>query len=101
MPAELMERVKQYAGGDLQLQEALLDFADNRRAIRKPVKTQRTLTLLLSRLNELSKGRRQDKLALIEKATMNNWLSFYPLHEDELPAPDRDRTVERPEVERW
>lgn len=101
MPAELMERVEKYAGGDLQLQEALLGFADNRRAIRKPVKTQRTLTLLLSRLNELSKGRRQDKLALIEKATMNNWLSFYPLREDELPAPEAARTVERPEVERW
>lgn len=103
MPAALIARVEHYAGEDLQLRDALLEFAKMRDARKKSVKTKRQLTLLLSKLNELSCGRRRDKLAIIEKATVNCWLSFYPLHEDDLPphAPPDGRSVESPEVARW
>jgi len=92
MSAELMGRVEQYAGADLELRDALIDFAENRKARKKPINTQRTLTLLLSRLNELSRGNRKAKLALINEAIMNDWLSFYS-HEAAEPP---DRTVEAP-----
>lgn len=103
MPAELIARVEHYAGEDLQLRDALLEFARMRAARKKPIETDRQITLLLSKLNELSKGRRRDKIALIEKATVNGWLSFYPLHEDDLPAASPgDRSVDAPaEVARW
>lgn len=103
MPAELIARVEHYAGEDLQLRDALLDFARMRDARKKTIKTDRQLTLLLSKLNELSEGRRRDKIALIEKATVNCWLSFYPLHEDDLPAsiPPDGRSVSHTEVAQW
>ena len=51
----------------------------------------------------LSGGMRRDKIALIEKATVNGWLSFYPLHEDDLPAsiPPDGRSVSHAEVAQW
>ena len=104
MPAELIARVEHYAGEDLQLRDALLDFARMRDARKKTIKTDRQLTLLLSKLNELSGGRRRDKIALIEKATVNGWLSFYPLRDDDLPAtaPPDGRIVDVPaEVAQW
>lgn len=104
MPAELIARVEHYAGEDLQLRDALLEFARMRDARKKTIKTDRQLTLLLSKLNELSGGRRRDKIALIEKATVNEWLSFYPLRDDDLPAtaPPDGRIVDVPaEVAQW
>lgn len=103
MPAPLISRVEHYAGEDLQLRDAILDFARMRDSRKKGITTDRQLTLLLSKLNELSDGRRRDKIALIEKATVNGWLSFYPLHDDDLPTgiPPDGRSVSSPEVARW
>lgn len=103
MPAELMARVEQYAGEDLELRDALLDFAEKRKARKKPINTQRTLTLLLSRLNELSRGSRKTKLALINEAIMNDWLSFYS-HEGarRSPSPPAQKSDRfEPEVSAW
>lgn len=107
MPAELMKRVADFAGEDAELRERFIEFAENRSAIRKPIKTDRTLTLLLSKLNELSHGNRSKKLQLIDLAIERNWLSFFPLNEDRpirLPRePDPGgRCVDVPaEVARW
>lgn len=95
LPAELLSRVEQYAGADLELRDALIGFAESRAKLKKPIDTQRILTLLLSRLNELSGGSRMAKLAIINKATVSKWLSFYPLDGDEAP-PSAGRTVEAP-----
>ena len=95
MPAELMARVEQYAGADLELRDALLGFAEVRQKQKHPISTNRTLTLLLSRLNELSCGSRKAKLAIIDKATVSGWRSFYPLDGDEPGIPP-GRTVEAP-----
>lgn len=95
MPKDLMDRVASYAGADSELHDALIGFAEMRAKRKKPIDTQRILTLLLSRLNELSKGSRRAKLAIIDKATVSKWLSFYPLDGDELP-PTAGRTVEAP-----
>ena len=107
MPEELMDRVMTYAGTDLELYDALVGFAEQRCVHKpkpKPISTSRQLTLLLSKLNELSGGSRAKKLALIEKATINDWLSFFPLHDDDIvsPPPPDGRAVDvPPEVARW
>lgn len=104
MPAALMQRVETYTGEDTELLERFMEFAEKRKARKKPINTDRTLTLLLSKLNELSGGNRKMKLALIDKAILNDWLSFFPLHEDDVrPAPPPDgRSVDAPpEVARW
>ena len=106
LEAELLARVENYACDDLALRDALIGFAEMRAKRKKPISTQRTMTLLLSRLNELSGGSRKAKLAIIEKATISGWLSFYPLRDDEdprdtLPIDTGGRSVSAPEVARW
>ena len=96
MPKELMDQVAAYAGENLGIRNALIDFAEMRAKRKKPISTQRTLTLLLSRLNELSGGSPKAKLAIIDKAILNGWLSFYPLDGDERPGPSSERTTAAP-----
>lgn len=99
MPKDLMERVASYAGADLELHDALVGFAEMRAKRKKPISTQRTLTLLLSRLNELSKGSRRAKLDIINEATVKGWLSFYQ-HDGDKAQPSPAETYE-PEVRQW
>ena len=102
MPAELMKRATDYAGEDAELLARFLDFAENRRAIKKPIKTDRTLTLLLSKLNELSNGNRKRKLQLIDLAIERNWLSFFPLREEHaIRLPRESGPSYEPEVSAW
>ena len=102
MPAPLMQRGEDYARGDTELLARFLDFAENRLAIKKPIKTDRTLTLLLSKLNELSKGNRDRKLELIDLAIERNWLSFFPLREDRPIRPPKTAPPSfEPEVSAW
>ena len=106
LSSELMARVEQYAANDLQLRDALLAFAENRKARKKPIGTERAMTLLLGRLEKLSDGNRAAKLAIIDKAIVNDWLSFYPLRDDEEPHDGHPidsggRSVSAPEVARW
>lgn len=102
MPAELIARVVQYAGEDAELQTRFLQFAENRKAIRKPIETNRTLTLLLSKLDRLSGGNRDKKLKLIDLATERNWLSFFPLRDDPPPRPAKGAApTYEPEVSAW
>lgn len=102
MPPALMQRLETYAGEDAELLARFLDFAENRRAIKKPIKTDRTLTLLLSKLNELSKGNRKQKLQLIDLAIERNWLSFFPLREEHaIRLPREPAPTYEPEVKAW
>ena len=102
MPAELIARVLQYAGEDAELQTRFLQFAENRKAIRKPIETNRTLTLLLSKLDNLSGGNRDKKLKLIDLATERNWLSFFPLRDDPPPRQAKSAApTYEPEVSTW
>lgn len=41
---------------------------------------------ILNKLDKLSGGDRGMKLALLDKATVSNWLTVFPLKPDELPA---------------
>lgn len=43
---------------------------------------------ILNKLDKLSGGDRALKLALLDKATVSNWLTVFPLKPDELPVSD-------------
>ena len=67
--------------------EAILGLLENRAAANKsPVKTTRAMNGILNKLDKLSGGDRTMKLVLLEKATVANWLTVFPLKPDELPA---------------
>lgn len=89
-------RVEEYAAGDRDLQQAILGLLENRRlANHKPVKTLRAINGILRDLDKLSGSDRGLKLALLEKATVSNWLTVYPLKADEKtaqgPAPGKEQ----------
>ena len=86
-PAEVEKRVAEYCGGDDELHEAIMGLLDNRAKLnrQKAVKTERALNGILRKLDELSGGRREMKLALLDKATSMNWLTVYELKPDEMP----------------
>lgn len=62
---------------DEELNQAFLDFVKMRKSIKKPLATDRAVTLALNKLETLSNGDRNIKLQLINDAVMNSWQSFY------------------------
>lgn len=87
VPREILALCKAYAGDDGELLEAIAGLLENRAAANKsPVKTTRAMNGILNKLDRLSGGDRALKLALLEKATVSNWLTVFPLKPDELPA---------------
>lgn len=86
VPHEIFNLCAAYAGEDGALLEAVLGLLENRAAANKsPVKTARAMNGILNKLDKLSGGDRALKLALLDKATVSNWLTVFPLKPDELP----------------
>lgn len=73
---ELLER---YAHGDMDLIAALQGFAENRDKLHKPIKSARSVTLLTNKLDKLSKGSIDVKIAMLNKAVERNWETVYAL----------------------
>lgn len=88
VPREVSERVKEYAGEDQVLHDALMGLLENRAALKKPVKTLRAMNGILRDLDKHSGGNRATALQMLDKATKSNWLTVYPLKPDELPRVD-------------
>lgn len=87
VPRVVFDLCAAYAGEDGELLGAILGLLENRAAANKaPVKTTRSMNGILNKLDKLSGGDRKLKLALLDKATVANWLTVYPLKPDELPA---------------
>lgn len=87
VPREVFDLCVGYAGEDGELLDAILGLLENRAAANKaPVKTTRAMNGILNKLDKLSGGDRGMKLALLDKATVSNWLTVFPLKPDELPA---------------
>lgn len=87
VPRGILSLCQAYAGEDGELLAAIVGLLENRAAAnRKPVKTSRAMNGILKKLDKLSGGDRAVKLALLEKATVSNWLTVFPLKEDERPA---------------
>ena len=85
-----------YVGGDEELHRALGAFIQQRVTLRA-VNSARAVRMLLSELDRLSEGRREDKLLLIQQSMANSWKSVFPLRRGgrEAGAPVRE------EVETW
>lgn len=89
VPQEIFKRCAAYAGEDKEILDAILGFLENRALAKKsPVKTTRAMNGILNKLDKLSGGDRALKLALLDKATVSNWLTVFPLKPDELPVSD-------------
>ena len=59
------------------LQDALLDYIDVRKEMKKPINTLGGLRKKLSKLNNISNGTDEDKIDIVDRATNNEWLDFY------------------------
>lgn len=88
VPAEVVEVVEKYCGKDDELCEWIMGLLENRIKInrRKAVETERAMSGILRKLDKLSDGRREVKIALLDKAISMNWLTVYELKPDEMPA---------------
>jgi len=84
-PKEVLDAARKYVGEDRELADALYGLLENRFAMKKPVKTLRSLNGILRELDKLSEGDRATKIAMLHKATTSNWLTVYALKSDEVP----------------
>lgn len=76
---------------DDDLRELYLEYIKMRKLIKSPM-TDRALTMLIKKVNELEKTTDRQKL-LLETAIMNNWKSVYPLKDEKKtgqPAPKQE-----------
>jgi hypothetical protein len=70
------------------------EYIKMRKLIKSPM-TDRALTMLINKVNELEPYDVERQKKLIETAIMNNWKSVYPLKEETKPAP---KQADKPET---
>lgn len=75
------ESFENYAQGDELLLKSLLDFAEMRKAIKKPLSTERAVQMLLKKLDGVA-GDIETKIAVLEQSMFHNWQSVFPLKGD-------------------
>ena len=97
-PAEVETRVAEYCGGDDELREAIMGLLENRAELnrQKAVKTEKALNGILRKLDALSGGRREVKIAMLRKATTYNWLTVFELKPDEMPPVENEGSTALP-----
>ena len=93
--AQIWDAVCAYVGDDREYLEAFDGFLRNRAAIKKPVKSMRSISRIINHLREVNC--REVEIAMLDKATVNNWLDVYALKQDEL---DRIKSGGRQNQER-
>ena len=96
-PVEVFQAIEEYIGDDPEYRDAFYGFLANRAAIKKPVKTVRAISRIINRLRVVNC--REVEIAMLDKATVNNWLDVYPLKPDELPKASSGRMEEQEGVE--
>lgn len=97
VPIDVLHAVEAYIGDDPEYREAFDGFLANRAAIKKPVKTVRAISRIINRLRAVNC--REVEIAMLDKATVNNWLDVYPLKPDEMPKTSSGRMEEQEGVE--
>ena len=96
-PIEVLQAIEEYIGDDPEYRAAFDGFLANRAAIKKPVKTVRAISRIINRLRVVNC--REVEIAMLDKATVNNWLDVYPLKPDEMPKASSGRMEEQEGVE--
>lgn len=95
----VMKRFEEYAGDDQELLQRLADFAECRRKARRAISTDRQITLLLNKLDELSGGKAAVKRSMLDEAIERGWLSVYaPKAEQPRGKPQAPRSGRREDM---
>jgi len=97
-PAEVEKLVEKYCGEDDELREAIMGLLENRIKVnrKKAVVTDAAMKLILRKLDRLSDGRREVKLAMLRKAITYNWLTVFELKPDEMPPVENEGSAALP-----
>lgn len=77
VPHEVDAIAEDYLGDDRELRRAFDGLLANRRAMGKPILTERSMTLLVNKLRQVD---RDTAIALLNEATERNWLTVFPEH---------------------
>lgn len=77
---------------DDSLKECYLDYIKMRQMIKAPM-TDRALTMLINKVNELEPNSVDRQKKMLETAIMNNWKSVYPLKDNAQPRYGRKEPV--------
>lgn len=84
VPQAVEKQFAVYAGDNKQMLEALMGFAENRAAIKKPIKSERTAALLLGKLDRIGKDT-EERILMLNTATERNWQTVYAPKDREAP----------------
>lgn len=76
---------------DEDLKELYLEYIKMRKLIKSPL-TDRALTMLINKVNELEPASIDRQKQLLENAIINNWKSVYPLKEGQKQPEQQDYT---------
>lgn len=82
-PGFVWDCVVSFVGDDPEYQAAFAGLLENREALKKPVLTTRSINTILNKLRKVS---REEGILMLDKATNRNWLTVFPLDEDERPG---------------
>ena len=91
VPVEVLDAIAAYIGDDPEYSAAFGGFLENRAALKKPVLTARAMNAIINRLRRAN--HRETEIAMLDKATENNWLTVYPLKPDEMPQQEQRPTA--------
>lgn len=81
LPQEARDKLNAYVTGRPALAEALRRYLDNRRALKKAVRTEATVDLILRKLDKLSGGDDRVKIAILEQSVERSWTGLFALEE--------------------
>ena len=70
---------------DPELEQAIEDFVENRKVNKKPM-TERAITLLINRLEQLAPGDNKKKIELLNIAILHGWQSVYIPRDRDIPG---------------
>lgn len=90
--SEILSRV---ANDDLR--ELYLEYIKMRKMIKSPM-TDRALTMLINKVNELEPNSLENQKKLLETAIMNNWKSVYPLRDAGNQKQDKQPSKQEEEL---
>ena len=82
-PVYVWDCVVSFVGDDPEYQAAFAGLLENREAMKEPVLTTRSINTII---NKLRKASREEGIAMLDKAVERNWLTVYPLKNDERPT---------------
>lgn len=81
LPKALRSRVVEFVGSNQELAEAFDGFLQMRESKKKPIRTDRALTLTLNRLQEYSCGDMHVMTQMLDNSTVAGWDKVYPLRD--------------------